>query len=61
MKLSEAQIRSYHEQGYLFPLPVFPPAVAERHRGQLEAFEAQGGEVRQALGRAAQVRPGRRE
>ncbi|MDF2781553.1 MAG: syringomycin biosynthesis enzyme, partial [Geminicoccaceae bacterium] len=49
MKLSEAQIRSYHEQGYLFPLPVFPAAVAERYRRQLETFEAEGGEVRQAL------------
>ncbi|MCE3248890.1 MAG: syringomycin biosynthesis enzyme [Geminicoccaceae bacterium] len=49
MKLSEAQIRSYHEQGYLFPLRVFPAAVAERYRRQLETFEAEGGEVRQAL------------
>ena len=49
MKLSEAQIRSYHEQGYLFPLPVFPAAVGERYRRQLEAFEARGGEVKEAL------------
>ena len=49
MKLSEGQIRSYHEQGYLFPLRVFPAEVAERYRRQLEAFEAEGGEVRQAL------------
>ena len=49
MKLSERQIRSYHEQGCLFPLRVFPAEVAERYRRQLEAFEARGGEIRQAL------------
>jgi non-haem Fe2+, alpha-ketoglutarate-dependent halogenase len=49
MKLSEAQIRSYHEQGCLFPLRVFPGEVAERYRRQLEEFEHEGGEVKQAL------------
>jgi non-heme Fe2+,alpha-ketoglutarate-dependent halogenase len=49
MRLSETQIRSYHEQGCLFPLRVFPAEVAERYRRQLEEFERKGGEVKQAL------------
>jgi ectoine hydroxylase-related dioxygenase (phytanoyl-CoA dioxygenase family) len=49
MRLSEAQIRQYHEQGYLFPIRALPATAAVRHRRQLEVFEAQGGAVKEGL------------
>jgi hypothetical protein len=49
MKLSQAQIRRYHEQGYLFPLRVLSPEAALSYRRKLEGFEAQGGTVNEGL------------
>jgi hypothetical protein len=40
--LSEAQIRAYEENGYLFPITVLSPAEAAAYRARLEAAEAQG-------------------
>jgi len=41
--LSEAEVRQYREQGYLFPIPVMSPAEAAALRGRLEAYEAASG------------------
>ena len=49
MKLNEAQIREYHEQGYLFPIRALSPEAALQYRRKLEAFEAEGGEVKEGL------------
>jgi hypothetical protein len=49
MKLTEAQIRHYHEQGYLFPLRALTPEAAANYRRRLESFEAQGEDARQGL------------
>ena len=49
MKLSEAQIRAYHEQGYLFPIRALSPAAAASYRRKLEGFEAEGGAVQEGL------------
>ena len=43
MCLSDAQIRQYHEQGYLSPIRVLTPERAAAYRGQLEAAEAANG------------------
>jgi ectoine hydroxylase-related dioxygenase (phytanoyl-CoA dioxygenase family) len=43
MRLSEAQIRQYHEQGYLAPLRVLSPERAAGCRRRLEAAEAANG------------------
>ena len=43
MRLSDAQIRQYHEQGYLCPIRVFSPERAAACRRQLEAAEAANG------------------
>lgn len=42
--LPEADIASYREQGYLFPLPVLDKDGVQQCRRQLEAFEASRGE-----------------
>jgi non-haem Fe2+, alpha-ketoglutarate-dependent halogenase len=49
MKLNEAQIREYHEQGYLFPIRALSPEAALQYRRRLEGFEAEGGEVKEGL------------
>ncbi len=49
MKLNEAQIRQYHEDGYLFPLRAMSAEAAGHYRRRLEAFETQGGEVKEGL------------
>jgi hypothetical protein len=49
MKLNEAQIRQYHEQGYLFPIRALSAEAAMQYRRKLEAFEAQGGAVKEGL------------
>jgi non-haem Fe2+, alpha-ketoglutarate-dependent halogenase len=49
MKLNQAQIRQYHEQGYLFPLPALSPQAALSYRRRLEGFEAQGGSAMEGL------------
>jgi ectoine hydroxylase-related dioxygenase (phytanoyl-CoA dioxygenase family) len=49
MKLNESQIRQYHEQGYLFPLPALSPGAALAYRRRLEGFEAQGGSAMEGL------------
>lgn len=41
--LSEAQVRQYRDDGYLFPIPVMSPADAAGLRGRLEAYEAASG------------------
>ena len=43
MRLSDAQIRQYHEQGYLCPIRVLSPERAAAYRQQLEAAEAANG------------------
>jgi non-heme Fe2+,alpha-ketoglutarate-dependent halogenase len=43
MRLSAAQIRQYHEQGYLCPIRVLPAAEAAAYRARLEAAEAANG------------------
>ena len=43
MRLSEAQIRQYHEQGYLAPIRVLSPERAAAYRQKLEAAEAANG------------------
>ena len=43
MRLSDAQIRQYHEQGYLAPIRVLSPERAAFYRRQLEAAEAANG------------------
>jgi non-heme Fe2+,alpha-ketoglutarate-dependent halogenase len=43
MRLSDAQIRRYHEQGYLCPIRVLSPEQAAVGRGQLESAEAANG------------------
>ncbi|HZA67049.1 MAG TPA: phytanoyl-CoA dioxygenase family protein [Geminicoccaceae bacterium] len=43
MRLSQAQIRQYHEQGYLSPIRVLSPERAVANRRQLEAAEAANG------------------
>jgi non-heme Fe2+,alpha-ketoglutarate-dependent halogenase len=43
MRLSDAQIRRYHEQGYLCPIRVLSPEQAAVRRRQLEAAEAANG------------------
>jgi non-haem Fe2+, alpha-ketoglutarate-dependent halogenase len=50
MRLSQAQIRRYHEQGYLCPIPVLSPERAAAYRRKLEAAEAaNGGPFRGAM------------
>jgi len=49
MKLGQAQIRQYHEQGYLFPIRALAPEAAASYRQKLEEFEAQGGAVQEGL------------
>jgi non-heme Fe2+,alpha-ketoglutarate-dependent halogenase len=49
MALSEADIRHYHERGYLFPVRVFPAGVAADHRRRLEAAEAESAETKLLL------------
>ena len=43
MRLSDAQIRDYREQGYLAPIRVFSPERAAAYRAKLEAAEAANG------------------
>ncbi|MEO1639305.1 MAG: hypothetical protein AAFU41_08675 [Pseudomonadota bacterium] len=38
-RLSPAQQEQYWEEGYLFPLPALPAALARDYRGQLEGIE----------------------
>ena len=49
MKLTEAQIRQYHEQGFLFPIRALSPEAAADYRRRLEGFEAEGGAAREGL------------
>jgi non-haem Fe2+, alpha-ketoglutarate-dependent halogenase len=49
MKLSQEQIRRYHEQGYLCPIPVLSAEEAQGYRRRLEAAEASSPEVKKAL------------
>jgi non-heme Fe2+,alpha-ketoglutarate-dependent halogenase len=50
MRLSQAQIRRYHEQGYLCPIRVLSPERAAAYRQKLEAAEAgSGGPFRGAM------------
>jgi non-haem Fe2+, alpha-ketoglutarate-dependent halogenase len=50
MRLSDAQIRRYHEQGYLCPIRVLSPERAAAYRQKLEAAEAaNGGPFRGAM------------
>ena len=50
MRLSDAQIRQYHEQGYLCPIRVFSAERAAACRRQLEAAEtANGGPLQGAM------------
>jgi non-haem Fe2+, alpha-ketoglutarate-dependent halogenase len=49
MKLSQAEIRRYHEQGYLCPIPVLSPTEAQEYRRRLEGAEASSPEVKKAL------------
>ncbi|MBN8872135.1 MAG: phytanoyl-CoA dioxygenase family protein [Rhodospirillales bacterium] len=42
-RLTEAQVRHYHEQGYCEAVPVLTPAEVARFRAELEAYEAQVG------------------
>jgi non-haem Fe2+, alpha-ketoglutarate-dependent halogenase len=50
MRLSDAQIRDYHEQGYLCPIRVLSPERAAAYRQKLEAAEAaNGGPFRGAM------------
>jgi non-heme Fe2+,alpha-ketoglutarate-dependent halogenase len=49
MRLSDAQIERYHEQGCLFPLRVLSAEAAADYRRRLEAVEAEGPEVKQML------------
>jgi non-heme Fe2+,alpha-ketoglutarate-dependent halogenase len=50
MRLSQAQIRRYHEQGYLCPIRVLSPERAAAYRHKLEAAEAaNGGPFRGAM------------
>jgi non-heme Fe2+,alpha-ketoglutarate-dependent halogenase len=49
MPLSEAEIRRYHETGYLFPIRVFDEATARRYRDRLEAVEDGTAEMKTAL------------
>jgi ectoine hydroxylase-related dioxygenase (phytanoyl-CoA dioxygenase family) len=43
MRLTAAQIRQYHEQGYLCPIRVLPAGEAAAYRVRLEAAEAANG------------------
>jgi ectoine hydroxylase-related dioxygenase (phytanoyl-CoA dioxygenase family) len=43
MRLSDAQNRRYHEQGYLCPIRVLSPERAAAYRARLEAAEAANG------------------
>jgi chlorinating enzyme len=43
MRLSDAQIRQYHDQGYLAPIRVLTPQRAAAYRRKLEAAEAANG------------------
>jgi non-heme Fe2+,alpha-ketoglutarate-dependent halogenase len=49
MTLSEAQIKDYNEQGYLFPIRVFDDATAAAYRAKLEAVEGSDPEMKTAL------------
>jgi non-heme Fe2+,alpha-ketoglutarate-dependent halogenase len=49
MALSEAEIRHYHERGYLFPVRVFPAGVAADYRRRLETAEAESAETKKLL------------
>src|SRR4051812_46856563 len=52
--LTEAQVRFYHENGYLFPLPVFDDRETRELRGRFEALvEREGGR----LSRSTNTRP----
>ncbi|WP_299740269.1 phytanoyl-CoA dioxygenase family protein [uncultured Roseobacter sp.] len=39
-RLSDAQIKSYWEDGYLFPIPIMPGEDAQKLRAELEEIEA---------------------
>src|SRR5918996_731150 len=50
MRLSQAQIRQYHEQGFLAPIRVLSPERAAHYRRKLEAAEvANGGPFQGAM------------
>jgi non-haem Fe2+, alpha-ketoglutarate-dependent halogenase len=50
MRLSQAQIRQYHDQGYLAPIGVLSPERAAHYRRRLEAAEtANGGPFQGAM------------
>jgi len=50
MRLSQAQVTQYHEQGYLCPIRVLSPERAAAYRHKLEAAEAaNGGPFRGAM------------
>lgn len=44
-RLSEAQIRHYEEEGYVFPVPVLSPQEVRAARAEIEAFEAKTGKT----------------
>lgn len=43
--LSEAQVRAYHDDGFVFPVDIFTQAEAAAYRARLEASEAAHGGV----------------
>ena len=43
MRLTQAQIRQYHEQGFLAPIRVLSPERAAAYRHKLEGAEAANG------------------
>ncbi|HEX2135598.1 MAG TPA: phytanoyl-CoA dioxygenase family protein [Microvirga sp.] len=49
MALSEAEIRRYHEQGYLFPIRVLSAEAAAGYRRRLEGAEAESDEIKRLL------------
>jgi non-heme Fe2+,alpha-ketoglutarate-dependent halogenase len=49
MSLSESEIRTYNEQGCLFPLRIFDEATARDYRSRLEAVEGGTPEMKTAL------------
>ncbi len=47
--LSDAELRSYHDDGFVFPIDVLSPREALDCRRRLEAFEAEHGAMKYAM------------
>ncbi len=47
--LSDAELRRYHDDGFVFPIDILSPREALDCRRRLEAFEAEHGKVKFAM------------